>query len=1073
MANAFDAATNGGHATGTSLTFSHTCTGANLILFIGIFGDAGGDKVTGVTYNGVAMTLVKKILGGTGGSSRDCYVYLLVGPAVGAHNVVVSASSSITMGAVSASYSGAKQTGQPDAFSFEVGNSNSFEMGVTPVQANTWAVLFAKADGSFSMSLNTSAPYVGAQRAYDQTFGGEALYDSNGASDAGTLQTFNITLPLSYPLTWIVVTFAPSAIAQALTATPIVTTATLSLQRQKRLTLTATPIVTTATLATAKPPNVSAIVPSSDRTTGGATALIAGGNFQAGATVTFDGVAGAVTFISSVRLSVVVPAHAAGAVDVVVTNPDATTVTVVGGFTFYAPLADLTAPIADFGGATPTILRSSDDASTLSVTQSSAQGQASFSVESARPVPFTPIKFGIGSLADNDLIFHGKQQSTTQYALETDANQRWDGVTIDSSAEFNRLLVWGTYTSVPADQIAQDLLAKFGSDFTGAHIVVGLPAITIVYEGVTMDSAFNSLATAIGGYYYRDNSYDIHLFVTETPDLTPDALTSASSTLVKASLKWTANTSQVRDRVIGVGANTGLISQLDAGETIVPIKDGTLFDDAPNTVLIGAQRVSYQNRVLGGGMGSSVGPGVTPSVAPALSLAPGMGLGLGTFGYGYQWVTPAGHTLISPLAYITTGAIAAPSTAPSALAYADGIGYGMAGWAIGDTITIKFAYGIDNTHITAVGSASASYTLVQAPGRSVGFMQNVQLLGAYSSDLNVKVIMVYVSHNGGTYTRLFTPGGTLFNYPGGGNWVVTLFGGSSVTSDPVIAPLPELQQVLVDGIAVGPSPTTNRTTFRTTNGGAQPKLLTTLDNIVTSFTDAAPDSSLGVNAPIGDTSGLTQPTGQVLAGATEIPTASAGAFLATGGWTVDGIRYSGISGNSLIGIPESGAGAILVPISYGTRVLAADVLTGVLLTNNVPINALVSLYCQRDDVPTQVAIALIEGGRSTGIYEFKISDSTIFTQAALNARCDADLVMFSSVDGIIQATYDTFDRKSACGRPITGDGSVNGLVGSFVIQTVSISRIGQAANTPPRITCTISNVRWSMEDILRHMVLNP
>src|SRR3989442_1524846 len=112
MAIAFDAISAVAAATATSLTFAHTCTGSNRILFV-----AGNDKVaaatvvTGITYNSVAMT---KINGVQIPTSRFITLWDLVAPASGSNNVVVSASESGHLRFVAASYTGAKQSAQPD-----------------------------------------------------------------------------------------------------------------------------------------------------------------------------------------------------------------------------------------------------------------------------------------------------------------------------------------------------------------------------------------------------------------------------------------------------------------------------------------------------------------------------------------------------------------------------------------------------------------------------------------------------------------------------------------------------------------------------------------------------------------------------------------------------------------------------------------------------------------------------------------------------------------------------------------------------------------------------------------------
>ena len=84
----------------------------------------------------------------------------------------------------------------------------------------------------------------------------------------------------------------------------------------------------------APPPTIASIDPSSSFVSGGVEATIAGTNFQDGATATIGGNAAEVTATSPTSLTVTVPAGEVGAVDVVVTNPDAQSATLTGGFTY-------------------------------------------------------------------------------------------------------------------------------------------------------------------------------------------------------------------------------------------------------------------------------------------------------------------------------------------------------------------------------------------------------------------------------------------------------------------------------------------------------------------------------------------------------------------------------------------------------------------------------------------------------------------------------------------------------------------------------------------------------------------
>jgi hypothetical protein len=90
------------------------------------------------------------------------------------------------------------------------------------------------------------------------------------------------------------------------------------------------------TYATAVP-TVTSISPATGPTTGGAGLTIAGTNFQSGATVSLGGTpATAVAVVSSTSITATTQAHAAGAVDVVVTNPDGQSGTLPGSYTYTA-----------------------------------------------------------------------------------------------------------------------------------------------------------------------------------------------------------------------------------------------------------------------------------------------------------------------------------------------------------------------------------------------------------------------------------------------------------------------------------------------------------------------------------------------------------------------------------------------------------------------------------------------------------------------------------------------------------------------------------------------------------------
>jgi hypothetical protein len=212
MAIAFDAATDGGNNGGTtnSLTFSHTCTGSNLILFVHFQGDAigGADDITGVTYNGTSLTLALK----TGlGNNRFSYVYYLLSPSTGAHNVVISCTANHYIIGTAASYTGAAQT-TPD--NTAVGGSvNASDLtcttSITTVADNCWVFL-----GETSYS-DQNAPVAGTntvRRTYGVAFGEPGTFDSGGVvHPAGSLSmtTTLVSNNVNIYIIHIMVSFAP------------------------------------------------------------------------------------------------------------------------------------------------------------------------------------------------------------------------------------------------------------------------------------------------------------------------------------------------------------------------------------------------------------------------------------------------------------------------------------------------------------------------------------------------------------------------------------------------------------------------------------------------------------------------------------------------------------------------------------------------------------------------------------------------------------------------------------------------------------------------------------------------
>jgi len=169
---AFDAASNG-----TGTTISHTCAaGASLIVVRKITG-----TVTGITYAGVAMTLLRSQL--SAGADKNTYVFYLANPTTGANNIVITESGSNPM-AAAASYTGVGNVSVVDGIT--AATSKTSVSTVFPVLIpGSWAAMAVfgengtvacqgissrSASGSTLVLFDSVTPANGSKRTFSPTF---------------------------------------------------------------------------------------------------------------------------------------------------------------------------------------------------------------------------------------------------------------------------------------------------------------------------------------------------------------------------------------------------------------------------------------------------------------------------------------------------------------------------------------------------------------------------------------------------------------------------------------------------------------------------------------------------------------------------------------------------------------------------------------------------------------------------------------------------------------------------------------------------------------------------------------
>lgn len=163
----------GGYTAGNSHTQSFTVgSGSDRVLIVGAMTQGG--SVTGVTYNGVSMTLLTSQ--NTTGGMEFSSIYYLVNPPSGAHNIVVSATGASYTFAAAADYTGVDQTTPLPTSNTAFSDSTSgspFSVSLTTTVDNSWLV------GCFNVNLSTSAGTGTTLRATGDSQ--RKLYDSNGA----------------------------------------------------------------------------------------------------------------------------------------------------------------------------------------------------------------------------------------------------------------------------------------------------------------------------------------------------------------------------------------------------------------------------------------------------------------------------------------------------------------------------------------------------------------------------------------------------------------------------------------------------------------------------------------------------------------------------------------------------------------------------------------------------------------------------------------------------------------------------------------------------------------------------
>ena len=236
-------------------------------------------------------------------------------------------------------------------------SGNQWRLNGTPIGGATNQTYIATVAGDYSVIVTTSGCSSAASAVTTVTVNP----NPNATITVGSSMSTGASAIASVANAGVGATYAWSITGGSITAGSGTNSITFTAGAPGTLTLNVT--VTTAAgcsdaksanvTVTAAPPSISVtnVNPAHGTTHGGTPVTITGTGFQSGATVTIGGVAATnVIVVSATSITAKTPAHASGSVSVTVTNPDTSSATLAGGFTFgqqFDPNGDNTIDPAD------------------------------------------------------------------------------------------------------------------------------------------------------------------------------------------------------------------------------------------------------------------------------------------------------------------------------------------------------------------------------------------------------------------------------------------------------------------------------------------------------------------------------------------------------------------------------------------------------------------------------------------------------------------------------------------------------------------------------------------------------
>lgn len=215
----------------------------------------------------------------------------------------------------------------------QLGN-NSTNQQTSPVATFATGVLSGKTLASITSSQNSSIAVGSDGKMYGWGFNGTGILGNNLTTNSSSPVASSYHVPYLLNVSFGI----NNALVTNVTESSITTTAPSGSAGKVNVAVDTAGLTETVNVSDAyeyiAPPSVFTATPSSGYVTGGDTVVLSGTNFSQGSTVTVDGVVATVTDQTSSSITITVPPHTNGAVDIAVTDTAGQKTTVASAYTY-------------------------------------------------------------------------------------------------------------------------------------------------------------------------------------------------------------------------------------------------------------------------------------------------------------------------------------------------------------------------------------------------------------------------------------------------------------------------------------------------------------------------------------------------------------------------------------------------------------------------------------------------------------------------------------------------------------------------------------------------------------------